>query len=147
MKLKDLLIIGLVGAILLVLTISPQRGKLGEAGGRYINTFTSGVTHATTSISTASTNVATSVTNWLRIDNSNTTQLTCVLETTGTTAASSSVVAGRGILVGPHGVTTSSLPSTVTFGECWPGTANCVPFKGSINCVAGTTSTVSVTKR
>lgn len=109
-----------------------------------LDTSSSNISHATTTINTTSTQVWASITKMGEIINDTTGKLTCSMDATNTTAASSSVVAGRGIIIVPAASSTSNLPNVVRFGEC-SGTGNvpCYPHKGAVNCLSNVQATTT----
>lgn len=121
--------------------ITPQGEQLG-AVTNYLDTSSSDITHATTTINASSTQVFSSITKIGQVINYDTVaRLTCSMDATGTTAASSTVATNKGIIIAPAASTT---PSSAMFGECYPGSMNCYTHKGAVNCMASaTTSLVS----
>ena len=116
----------------------------GNLGGvsNYLDTSASGYTTASSSIGTAAaTQMFSSVSKLVTIINPTTNDITCKLESTGSTAASSTVTAGFGLIIGSN-TTTSTIPSVVQFGECYPGSVSCYPHKGALNCISAVTSTI-----
>lgn len=107
----------------------------------YLDTSASNITHATSTVNTTSTQVFSGITKIGQIINDTTGKLTCSMDATGTTAASSTVASGSGIIISPAASTT---PSSVMFGECYPGSVNCYAHKGAVNCLA--TAAVTITK-
>ena len=144
MKTTSLIIalaLGLVVGILvgINLNFNPTLGGVQS----YYDTTASGFTHTTSTINTTSTQVFASVVKLSGIQNTTANQLTCSLDATGTTAASSTVASGRGIIIGPAYLTTSTLSNVAAFGECGNGEANCYRHKGAVNCLAGAASIVT----
>lgn len=111
----------------------------------YLETSSNTLAMATTSISTAATQVFASLTKFGQITNNSTNTITCAMDATNTTAVSSSVVANRGIIIVP--LASSTLYSTASFGECYPGSVNCYAHKGAVNCVISATSTITTWKK
>lgn len=143
MNKKNIIIYSALAILALLVIFGTQDGiRLGGSAG-YIDTSSSNVTHATTTINTTSTQVFSSITKIAQITNTTANQITCSLDTTGTTAASSTVASGRGIIIGPAYLTTSTLPNIAMFGECYPGSENCYAHKGAVNCLAGAASLVT----
>lgn len=110
------------------------------------NTWDTGTTNTTVTVNTTSTQVLASVSKWAEISNPTTASIFCKLDDLGTTAISSTVTSSTGLLVGPHqaSTTVSTHPSVVQFGECTPGSYNCIPFKGTVNCASTAAATISV---
>ena len=152
---SNILIIGvfsivgfLVGNAIINRAVAPTNNLQGQVISA-INYWQAGTTNSTTTINTTSTQVLASTTKWARITNPTTAQLTCSLDDLGTTAASSTVAANKGIIIGPHQANASStgLSAYQDFGECQTGDGNCIPFKGTVNCVASAAAVVSVVKK
>src|SRR3990167_7873936 len=108
--------------------MSPSVSKF-NLGGSFTDTFNTGVTNSTATINTTATQVFASVTRWATIINPTANQITCSLDDQGTTVASSTVGANKGIVIAPLG-SSSTLPSSVQFGNCSEGAFNCIPFNG-----------------
>lgn len=112
------------------------------------NTWANGTTNSTTTINTTSTQVFASVSKWAAIVNPTTAEITCSLDDLGTTAASSTVGTHKGYVIGPHdSASSTNLPAILQFGECGPGSYNCIPFNGTVNCVASSQAVVSTISR
>lgn len=121
---------------------TPQQVAFTAAPGQgVIYTTASGFVAATTTVNTTSTQIFASINQIDFITNSSTATLTCSLDARGTTAASSSVTAGRGVIIGP--TTNSSLPPRAAFGQCASGDQNCYPHTGAVNCVASASTTIT----
>jgi hypothetical protein len=110
-----------------------QKTPLG-AVSNYFDTSASSISHATTTINTTSTQLFSSTTKWSQMINDTNAVITCSLDKTGTTAASSTVASGRGLLV--YTSSSAARPNSIMFGECYPGSLNCYPHKGAVNCLA-----------
>ena len=110
----------------------------------YLDTSSSDVTHATSTVNTTSTQVFASITKIGQITNDTTGKLTCSMDATGTTAASSTVSSGRGIIISPAASTT---PNMAMFGECYPGSENCYAHKGAVNCLSTGAVTITTWKK
>lgn len=117
-------------------------GPLG-AVTNYLDTSSSAITHSTSTINTTSTQVFSSITKIGQIINRTGNELTCSMDATGTTAASSTVATNRGIILGAYGTATSTAPYSAMFGECYPGSVNCYAHKGAVNCLASATSSIT----
>jgi len=147
-----ILVMGVIG-ILVILGLGASRTAVSpNLGGNVIsaiNTWQSGTTNATTTINTTSTQVIASTTKWARITNPTTATITCSLDDRGTTAASSTVATSKGIIIGPQQANASStgIPALLDVGECSVGDFNCIPFKGTLNCVASAAAVVSVVSK
>lgn len=105
------------------------------------DTTSAGFTSTTSTVNTTSTQVFASIARYAEMINDTTAKLTCSLDPANTTAASSTVAAGRGVIIVPAASSTSD--SKVRFGEC-RGESNCYPHKGAVNCLG--TSAVTITK-
>ena len=105
------------------------------------DTTSAGFTQATKTINVAATQVFASVEIVSEIINNTTSTFTCALEASNTTAASSSVVSGRGVLIGTNAGTV--IPSVVAFGNCDNLGKACYRHKGAVNCVANVTATIT----
>lgn len=109
----------------------------------YLDVSSANITHSTTTVNTTSTQVFSSISKMGQIVNATANQITCSLDATGTTAASSTIAAGRGIILAPAYLSTSTGVSSAMFGECYPGSINCYPHKGAVNCLAEAASVVT----
>ncbi len=113
-------------------------------GGVYSNfaydTTWGGFTQSTTTVNTTSTQLASSIQKLLVLVNNTTSTITCSLDARGTTAPSSTVTAGRGLILGPNNQQWP--PSQAFIGQCQPGMQPCYPHQGAVNCVANVSSTV-----
>jgi hypothetical protein len=145
---QNILLLGVVGIIVLlcilifVVSPAPSDAPAGAVNNN-IDTWASGTTNTTTTINTTSTTVLASTTKWARITNPTTSTISCYLDAPSVTAASSTVQANSGLVIGSHQATsTASIPSVVEFGECGPGSYNCIRFKGRINCLASSAGTI-----
>lgn len=106
-----------------------------------INTTSKGFVASTSTVNTTSTQLFSNVDNNISyLINNTTSTLTCSLDGRSVTAASSSLVSGRGLIVGP--TTGTVIPAEVAFGQCVPGTPNCYPTTGSVNCLANVAASV-----
>ena len=110
----------------------------------YLDTSSSDITHATTSLTVGSTSqIFASITKMGQIilgSASSSVELTCVMDATNTT---STVTLGNGLLLrAAHDVYSSSTAS-IMFGECYQGSTNCYPHKGAVSCRASATTTVT----
>jgi hypothetical protein len=111
------------------------------------DTTSAAFTHATTSINTTSTQIFATVPKFAQIINTTANQITCSLDNANATAASSSVTSGRGVIIPPAYQTTSTGLGIASFGECYAGAPNCYRHKGSVNCLAATTTVVTTSKQ
>lgn len=111
-----------------------------QAQNQY-DTTTGGFTASTSTVNTTSTQVFSSINRIAYITNTTGSQITCSLDPAGMTAVSSTVTSGRGVIIGPAYLTTSSFPNVAAFGECH-GQAYCFPHKGAVNCLAGAAITI-----
>lgn len=102
-------------------------------GGADVATTPIAVTNATTTINSTSTLVCTSPYQICKLQNLTNVYAYCAAD--GKTDASSSIKVGQGVALGPSNVTTSTAPSIVTFGRCYPGSVNCHPVSGNVNCI------------
>lgn len=109
------------------------------------DTYASDFTTATSTVNTTSTQVIASTTVLTTLVNYTSSTLTCKPDNKVTTAASSTVVAGAGYVIGAHQATTtnSGFYSFASFGECQAGMSNCYPFKGTLNCVADVAAVIT----
>jgi len=106
------------------------------------DTTSAGFTVATSTVNTTSTQVFSSINRVAWIQNITAGTLWCSLDGVGTTAASSTLISGRGLLIAPTSTTLYGLfPSVVSFGEC-RGQYNCYPHKGAVNCLGSAASVV-----
>ena len=117
-------------------------------GGGYtgnFDTYSTGFTVATSTVNTTSTQAIASTTILTTLVNYTVSTFTCKPDDKGTTAASSTVAAGAGYVIGAHqaSTTSSGFPSYASFGECQAGMSNCYPFKGTLNCVADVAATIT----
>lgn len=133
-----LLSLGVIAITVLSIQIKDRGGLLGSVTTDTSNT---GLTTATTTINTTSTQLLASVVNRATINNLSTSTITCKPDDQGTTAASSTVVANAGYIIGPQG--TAGHSPNIVFGNCVAGMQNCYPFKGTLNCVANVAATVT----
>lgn len=150
MKNASLIILGfclLAGAVILSKpqTVVYQKEAPTLAGvNNSLDTSASSITHTTSTINTTSTQVFSSLTKMGEIINDSAGKLTCSMDATGTTAPSSTVAAGRGIIIVPAASSTSNLPNVVRFGECFgEGNVVCYPHKGAVNCLSTATATIT----
>lgn len=97
------------------------------------DTTSGGFTIATSTVNTTSTQVFASIARLNYIINNTTALFTCSLDAVGITAVSSTVTAGRGVLIYPS--------STIAFGEC-RSQQNCFPHKGTVNCLGSAAGTI-----
>lgn len=140
---KNILIILLIIAGIVIVSL------IGFNGGRnfggvvnYLDTSSSQITSATSSITATSSQVFSSITKIGQITNLSTTNLiTCSLDPTGTLATSSAIGIYKGIIIGADNA--SGTPNSAMFGECYPGAINCYTHKGAVNCLAEATSTIT----
>lgn len=140
---KILIGIGIILLGILGVLIVRNNNVVGQFGGvsNYLDTSSSNITHATTTINTTSTQVFSSITKIGQLINNSTNTITCSMDATGITAASSTVAANRGIIV-PNQAS-STIYSAVMFGECYPGAVNCYAHKGAVNCLIVSQSVVT----
>lgn len=117
-------------------------GAVGSDGG-YVRDTITGATFASTTINTTSTQVFSAITRFGTIINNTSTEIYCLVDAPGTTAVSSTVTSTLGFVIPRALTTTTTIPTQITFGECWPGAYNCVPLKGAVNCLALTASVVN----
>ena len=109
-----------------------------------VYTTSGGFTESTTTINTTSTQVFSSVNQISYIQNYGTSTIWCSLDSKTTTAASSSVATGIGVVIGSISSTINgSYPSVAAFGQCVAGTYNCFPHAGTVNCLANVATVVS----
>lgn len=120
----------------------PQEQPQLGAVTNYLETSASAITHTTSTVNTTSTQVFSSITKIAQIINDSAGKITCSMDATGTTAPSSTVAAGRGIVIPP--LASSTKGAVVTFGECYPGSEDCYTHKGAVNCLS--TSAATITK-
>lgn len=107
------------------------------------DTTSKGFTNSTTTINTTSTNLWASVNKVNYMFYNGTSTITCSADAVSTTAASSSLASGRGIMWG--NVTTGI--AKVGFGQCFPGNEQCYLHMGALNCLANIQTVVSVVKQ
>lgn len=125
-----------------ILLFTPKQTVLQAAPGQgTVYTTSGGFTAATTTINTTSTQVFASINQLVFITNSSTATLTCSLDGRGTTAVSSTVTAGRGVIIGPS--SGSNIPAQASFGNCSQGDRNCYPHTGAVNCLASATTSIT----
>lgn len=134
-----IIILGIVIVILFGALIAKNQ-NLGAVAMNNYDTTSSGFTQATTTINTTSTQIFASIPRLSYITNNTTSTITCSLDASNTTAASSSVTAGRGVLIGSNAGTL--IPSVVSFGEC-RSNVNCYPHRGAVNCLANTAAVIT----
>lgn len=140
--------------VLIVSAIHPATAPTDNYGvvstGNY-DTVSQGYVYGTSSIGVAKTQLflfgGVSTTKLATVFNNTTAVLTCAPDDRGVTAASSSVVASNAIMIGPGSGTATAFPAQASFGQCQPGTYNCFPAYGSIDCVGSATATVSWVKK
>lgn len=111
----------------------------------YLDTSASSITHSTSTVNTTSTQVFSGITKIGEIINDTNSQLTCSMDATGTTAASSTVTSGRGIII--YASSSPAQANSAMFGECYPGSENCYAHKGAVNCLAGAAVTITTWKK
>ena len=105
------------------------------------DTTSAGFTQATTTVNTTATQIFASVAVVSEIINNTTATLSCALEASNTTVASSSVASGRGVIVGPN--TGTLIPSVTAFGNCDNLGKSCYRHKGAVNCLADVVKTIT----
>lgn len=145
-KAKTIIIFLVLAAVLGLIVVSLiQRSRQGDVLGTIASianydTTTSGFTHATTTVNTTSTQIFATISRVDYIINNTTSTITCSLDPSNTTAASSSVASGRGVIIGSNAGTVIS--SEAAFGECRTS-YNCYPHKGAVNCLANVAATIT----
>jgi hypothetical protein len=147
---KHLSIIALIIAVSCLGFVLWDKPVQNLEGYNTYDTYQTGVTHATTSIGVYTpVQVFSSISKWGYMSNNTVNTITCALDDLGTTVASSTVSDGIGIIIGANATSTinSMIPSVAQFGECPTGAYNCYPFKGTVNCIADATSTITYTSK
>lgn len=104
------------------------------------DTTSKGFTATTSTINTTATQLFSSVgkVNYIFIPSS-TAVITCSLDPANTTAASSSVASGRGVLV----MGSATAVTRLGFGQCFSGNNECYLHTGAVNCLSSASVTIS----
>lgn len=141
---KNYIYAGLVGAAAIIVVLfffGRTSDSILSANGQFsYDTTSKGFTSATTTINTTSTRVFATVNKVAYIYNNTAATITCSLDPSNTTAASSSVASGRGVMLAPAG--SSTIPK-IGVGQCYAGNDNCYLHTGAVNCLATSQVTVA----
>ena len=115
-------------------------------GGNSVNlydTTSAGFTVSTSTVNTTSTQMFALVNKVSYLTNNTTSTFTCSLDARNSTAASSTVTAGRGVLIGSASSSMNgTLPGVVAFGNCDNLGVACFRHTGAVNCSANAAATI-----
>ena len=140
------LVFGILVIGLLTFVAFNSKGGVINFGGYTVNSYDTTSAGFTVSTSSVAVTVASSTQLFASVDkvsyviNNTTSTITCALEARNATMASSSVVAGRGVLIGSNAGT--QIPSMVAFGNCDNVGVSCFRHTGSVNCIADVATVV-----